>query len=112
MEQRFIGILSNDQSDDQPTNSGYFQDAVRSRQEQRKLQIARIASNKGFTLNEAKDLNIYEYYLYVEEIILQNKEAQVNKSYGNGDRSPEQIENDKRLADIAKYGTVNNKSNK
>jgi hypothetical protein len=40
--------------------------------------------------------------LYVEEIVNENKEAQVNKSYGNGDRSPEQIENDKRLASMAK----------
>ena len=100
MEQRFAGILSNDEPNNEKTNTGYFQDAIRNRQEQRILQVAKIASYKGFTLNEAKDLNIYEYYLYVEEIMNEIKQSTVKTSYGNGDVSPEQIANTKRLAEI------------
>lgn len=101
MEQRFAGILSVDKPDNTEADLGHFYDAVRSRQEQRILQVARIASHKGFDLNVVKDLNIYEYYLYVEEIMNELNEAKGKNGHANTDMSEEQIAHTQRLKNMA-----------
>ncbi len=70
---RFSSILSDNDSDNEGAIEDHFYDAIRGKQEQRLIQLANVANARGFTLNETKDLSIYEYYLFVEDLILKQE---------------------------------------
>ena len=76
--ERFKGLFGDNNEDEQETPSGHFYDAIRQRQEQRILQVARIATEKGTTISEIGNLDIYTYYLYLEDIINKSQNEAMN----------------------------------
>ncbi len=78
IKSRFGGLFEDRESNDKGTFGKHFYDIIREKQEERIIQISRIASARGMTRDEVKKLTVYEYFLFCEDIMAE-KQTQANE---------------------------------